>query len=893
MTIRNLDKLFKPQSIALIGASKRRGSVGSVLAENLFGGGFDGPVMPVNPKHRSIQGVLTFETVADLPLVPDLAVIATPPRTVPGLVAELGAKGTKAAVVITAGLGEAGEDGRSLRQEMLDAARPHLLRVIGPNCLGVLVPGVGLNASFAHLSPNPGKLAFVAQSGAVVTSVLDWATSRGIGFSHLAALGDMSDVDVGDMLDYLANDSGTSAILLYIEAITDARKFMSAGRAAARMKPVVVVKAGRHPEGARAAASHTGALAGADDVYETAFRRAGMLRVIQLEALFDAVQTLAMVKPPHGDRLAIVTNGGGVGVMATDALMDRGGKLAALDPQTITELDQYLPPTWSKTNPVDIIGDAPPERYAHAIEAVTSDAAVDAVLAINCPTAIASPKDAADAVITAAAEAKCPLFANWLGDGSALPARRAFAEHRIPSFESPDDAVNAFMQLVAYRQNQKTLMETPASLPDELTPDLAAARQVIEPALAANRSWLAEPDAKALLAAYDIPVTRINIAKTPREAAEVAAEIGGGIALKILSDDVLHKSDVGGVALDLFGPAHVEAAASAMLERVRSSKPDAVIDGFTVQPMIRRPGAHELIVGVFTDPTFGPFILFGQGGTAVEVLDDKALAMPPLNMRLAHDVMSRTRIHRLLKGYRDRPAAKLDVIAETLIKIAQLVIDHPEIDQLDINPLLADDFGVMALDARVMLKPSERPGTARLAIRPYPKELEETVMSKDGRTLRLRPVRPEDEPAFHLGFTKLTSEEIQLRFFTPLKTLTHVMAARFTQIDYDREMALVLADDSASGDGEIFGVARLAADPDNERAEYAIIVRHDMTGQGLGRMMMERLIDYARRHGIGELYGEVLRKNTAMLSLCDKLGFVRSSIPDDHNIVHVSLDLKT
>ena len=461
MTIRNLDQLFKPASIALIGASKRPGSVGAVLAKNLFGSGFDGPVMPVNPKHRSIQGVLTHPSIESLPLVPDLAVIATPPATVPGLIAELGEKGTKAAVVITAGLGQQGDDGRSLKQAMLDAAKPHLLRVVGPNCLGTLVPGLGLNASFAQLSPKTGKLAFVAQSGAVVTSVLDWATSRGIGFSHLVALGDMSDVDFGDMLDYLASDPATSAILLYIEAITDARKFMSAGRAAARMKPVVVVKAGRHPEGARAAASHTGALAGADDVYDTAFRRAGMLRVIHLEELFDAVQTLSMVKPPAGDRMAIVTNGGGVGVMATDALMDHGGELATLDPKTIEALDQHLPATWSKTNPVDIIGDAPPERYEHAIKAVMKDSAVDAVLAINCPTAITSPKAAGDAVIAAIGKPKLPVLTCWLGDGAALQARQAFADQKVPTFEAPEDAVNAFMQLVAYRRNQQTLMETP------------------------------------------------------------------------------------------------------------------------------------------------------------------------------------------------------------------------------------------------------------------------------------------------------------------------------------------------------------------------------------------------------------------------------------------------
>ncbi len=888
MTIRNLDCLFNPQSVALIGASKRSASVGSVLAKNLFRSGFDGAVMPVNPKHSSIQGVITFDNVENLPLVPNIAVIATPPDTVPDLVHQLGERGTKAAVVVTAGL-----DG-SVKQAMLDAAKPHLLRIIGPNCLGIQVPGIGLNASFAHITPLPGKLAFVAQSGAVVTSVIDWATSRSIGFSHLVALGDMSDVDFGDMLDYLANDPGTGAILLYIEAITDARKFMSAGRAAARMKPVVVVKAGRHPQGARAAASHTGALAGVDAVYDTAFRRAGMLRVIQLEELFDAVQTLALVKPPNGDRLGIITNGGGVGVMATDALIDHGGQLAKLAPQTISELDQHLPLTWSKTNPVDIIGDAPPERFKHAINAVMNDPNVDAILAINCPTAIASPSKAGEAVIEAVGHHQdLSIFTSWLGDGAALEARRAFAEHGMPTFETPEDAVSAFMQLVTYRRNQKTLMETPTAMSEELVPDLAAARSLIEPALKAGRVWLTEPEAKQLLAAYDVPITKTMKAATPREAAKIASEIGGGVALKILSEDIIHKSDIGGVALDLYGPKHVEEAAKAMLERVRVASPDTNIIGFAIQPMIHRPAAHELIVGAVTDAAFGPLVLFGQGGTAVELLNDKALALPPLNLHLAHEAMSKTRIYRLLQGYRDRPPAALDAVAETLIKVARLVSDHPEIDELDINPLLADDLGVMALDVRVKLVPTDKTGPERLAIRPYPRELEESVTLKDGRRFLLRPVRPEDEPAFHLGFTRLTPEEIQLRFFTPLKTLSHIMAARFTQIDYDREMALVLADEGVAGEADIFGVARLAADPDNERAEYAIIVGHDITRQGLGELMMNRLIGYAKRRGIGEIYGEVLRRNVPMLGLCRKLGFAQSNVPDDPSIIHVTLNLRS
>jgi acetyltransferase len=893
MTIRNLDFLFKPRSVALIGASKRPGSVGALVARNLFRSGFDGPVMPVNPKHGAIERVLTYPDVASLPLVPDLAVISTPPDTVPGIIGDLAGRGTKAAVVISAGFGEGGAaHGSELRQAMLDAGKHQLMRIVGPNCLGIMVPGIGLNASFAHLDPLRGRLAFVAQSGAVVTSVVDWATSRGIGFSHLVSLGDMADVDFGDMLDYLANDPDTRAILLYVEMVTHARKFMSAGRAAARMKPVIVVKAGRHAEGARAAASHSGALAGADAVYDTAFRRAGMLRVFRLEDLFDAVQTLAVARPPRGDRLAIVTNGGGAGVLATDALIDLGGHLAELAPDTVTRLGQVLPPTWSHGNPVDIVGDAPARRYAEALDLVMRDKRVDGVVVLNCPTAVTSPRDAAQAVAEVVGRRRQPpVLTSWLGERAALEARQLFAEQKIPTYDTPEDAVSAFMQMVAYRRNQDMLMETPPSLSEELEPDTAAAQAVIARALAEGRSWLTEVEGKEILAAYGVPVAPTRLATTPHEAAALAAQIGGPVALKIVSPEILHKSDVGGVALELIGPAHVEQAAAAMLERVGSTAPEARLVGLSVQPMIRRPGAYELIVGVTTDRQFGPMVLFGHGGTAVEVISDRALALPPLNLHLARELMSRTRIHRLLEGYRGQRPANLDAIASTLIKISQLVIDFAEIEELDINPLLADGYGVIALDMRVTVGAASAPPTQRLAIRPYPSELEETIRLGDGRELMLRPVRPEDEPAFQAAFAKLTPEEIRLRFFAPIKTLGHVQAARFTQIDYDREMALVLAEPGIPGKSEVFGVARIAADPDNERAEYAIIVRHDMTGMGLGVLLMRRIIDYARRRGIGEIFGDVLRENTTMLRICHELGFTQTSVPDEPGLIRVVLSL--
>ncbi len=893
MTVRNLDNLFKPKSIALIGASHRANSVGAVLARNLFQGGFEGPVMPVHPKHAHIQSVPTYADVKSLPSPPDLAVIATPPETVPGLIAQLGALGTKSAVVITAGFGEgADEHGRHLKQAMLDAAKPHLLRIVGPNCLGILVPRIGLNASFAETAARPGRLAFVAQSGAVVTSVIDWATDRKIGFSHLVSLGAMSDVDLGDMLDYLANDRESKAILMYIEAVTNARKFMSAARAAARSKPVIVVKAGRHAEGARAVASHTGALAGSDEVYDTAFRRAGMLRVLSLEELFDAVGTLNSIDPPRGDRLTILTNGGGMGVLATDSLIDEGGRLAALTPETLAALDKVLPPTWSRANPIDIIGDADGERYAAALAPLLEDRNSDAVLVLHCPTAIASSGEAAASVInTFGAQRSLSLLTSWVGGEEAREARRLFSEHKIPTYETPGQAVRAFMHMVTYRRNQETLIQTPPSVPEDFTPDTAKAREIIADALRAGRVWLSDPQAKAMIEAYAIPVAGTEVAGDPKAAAEAAARLGGAVALKILSPDITHKTDVGGVVLNLEGPRAVEAEAAAMLEYVVRQRPKARIEGFTVEPMVRRPGAYELIVGMSEDLQFGPAILFGHGGTAVEVIADKALALPPLNMRLAHEAMSRTRIHRLLRGYRGLAPVNLDAIALTLIKVSQMIIDFAEIAELDINPLLADEYGVIALDARIRVAKATRPGAERLAIRPYPRELEEIITLDDDRKLLLRPVLPEDEPSLRAAFAKLTPEEIRLRFFAPMKALSHVQAARFTQIDYDREMALILTEPGIPGRTEIFGVVRISADPDNERAEYAIIVQHDMTGRGLGHLLMQRIIDYARRRGIGEIYGDVLHENTTMLNLCKTLGFSRAVMPSDPDIVRVSLKL--
>ena len=893
MSIRNLDYLLKPKSIAVIGASRTASSVGAVLAKNLFRGGFDGPILPVNPRHRFIQGVWAYPDIDSLPLTPDLAVISTPASTVPDIIKSLGAAGTRATVVISAGFGETtGTGGHELQQAILDAAQPFNLRIVGPNCLGVLIPGLGVNASFAQTTPEPGHLAFVAQSGAIATSILDWAQTHGVGFSHLISLGDMADVDFGDALDYLANQREARAILLYIEAVSDARKFMSAARAAARMKPVIVVKAGRYQQSAKAATSHTGALAGNDDVYDAAFRRAGMLRVHSLEELFDAAETLAMQWKPTGDRLAVLTNGGGIGVLATDAIVEQGARIAELVPQTIARLNDVLPAAWSHGNPIDVLGDASGGRYTQALEILSKDTNIDSTLVLNCPTAVASSTEAAKAVIDAVGnKGSMPIFTSWVGDVSAREARRLFAGRRIPTYNTPEQAVRAFMHMVNYQRNQTLLMETPASVPEDFTPDPELVRGIVEQALADNRAWLDEPESKKVLAAYGIPVAETQLASTPDEAAACATQIGEAVAIKIVTPDITHKSDVGGVALDLASPSAVRDAAQAMQERITQLQPEARLTGFSVQPMVRRPGAYELMIGATEDPQFGPVILFGQGGTAVEIINDKALALPPLNMRLAHELITRTRIYRLLQGYRHMPAVNLDAIAMSLIRVAQLVIDIPAIRQLDINPLLADESGVIALDARINVGTAQESTSTRLAIRPYPKELEEMIPVGDGRKILLRPIVPEDEPALQAAFTKLTPEEVRLRFFIPMKTLSHFAAVRFTQIDYDREMGLILTEPGRPGTTEIFGVANIIADPDNFGAEYAIVVRHDMIGLGLGIVLMRRTIDYARNRGITEIFGDVLSANQPMLKLCKILGFTQSRVPDDPGVVRVTLQL--
>ncbi|MCB1505034.1 MAG: bifunctional acetate--CoA ligase family protein/GNAT family N-acetyltransferase [Hyphomicrobiaceae bacterium] len=889
MTIRNLDHMFQPRSVVLIGASSKTGSVGNWLARNLVQG-FDGKIDFVNPKGGMMAGHAFHKRLSGVASPADLAVIVTPPETVPGIITELGQAGTRAAVVITAGIKD------DLRQAMLDASKPHCLRLLGPNCIGLMLPHHGLNASFSHIAAPKGDLAFLSQSGALITGIVDWAAARGIGFSQVVSLGDMADVDFGDLLYYLADDPKSRAILIYMEALTHARKFMSAARRAARSKPVIVIKSGRHAAGARAASSHTGALAGLDAAYDAAFRRAGLLRVEELSELFGAAEMLSKIPQISGERLAVITNGGGAGVMAVDRLADLAGTLAEISPETIAQLDAVLPPTWSRDNPIDIIGDAPPERYAAALEAVFADSATDAVLVINCPTAITSSTEAARSVVAARdAAARShrrikPVLTNWLGETSAQDARQMFSAAGIPSFETPGEAIHGYMQLVAYARAQEQLMRAPPSQSAGHAPNRDAARHVIRTALDAGRTMLSEAESKALLLAYRIPTVATHVARNLEGVRSAAAAIisqGQRVVVKILSDDISHKSDVGGVALDIDTVEDAVATAHQMRERISRRHPKARIEGFTIQAMIARRNAHELIIGMSEDHTFGPLVMFGAGGTAVEVERDTALALPPLDLKLARELMSQTRVSRLLAGYRDRPPAAMDAIAETLVKVSQLVSNHAEIRELDINPLIADETGVIALDARVVIANEAANPRRPMALRPYPVEWERLIGLPTLGGVLIRPIRPEDEHLYSAFFDRVDANDTRLRFFSQVQTRSHAFLARLTQVDYAREIAFV----AVSEVNELLGVARFATDPDYERAEYAVLVRSDLKGRGLGRALMLHLLAYARAEGLKEVSGFVLAENTGMLKLAEELGFASGWVDGDPAMRRVVLPL--
>lgn len=896
MSTFGLERIFTPKRVAVVGGSPRSRSIGAIILKNLAKGGFSGEIAVVNSRYDQIGELKTYPNLKNLPFVPDLIVITAPAPAIPEIIIQAGKLGVAGAVIISSGLGHGPG---SIAEAAEQAARAHKLRIVGPNCLGIMFPGVGLNASFAARHPAPGSLALISQSGAIAAAMVDWGAEKSVGFSGIVSIGDQLDVDVADLLDYFALDDKTRAILLYLEAVTDARKFMSAARAAARLKPVVVVKSGRMAQGAKAAATHTGALAGSDAVYDAAFRRAGLLRVLDLRELFDCAELLGRhVRGPGGKNLTILTNGGGIGILAVDRLVELGGTAPPLDPVVSAKLNEVLPPTWSKANPIDIAGDADADRYLNALDVVLNDPSSDAVLVMNVETAVAPADRIAEAVAkrvkanrtTAGASSK-PVLAAWVGTDQRVA--QIFDQAEIPLFPTEDDAVRAFMHLVKHREATEALLATPPDVSSLFTPDVSVARKIVGDALRDGRSWLDPIEIAGLFKAYAIPMVPTLAAGSPDEAVAMAETFLAqniAVAIKILSRDITHKSDVGGVVLGLTTKPDVRDAAASVMANAKRARPEARIEGVMVQPMIVRPGARELIVGLTDDPTFGPVIAFGRGGTAVEVINDKALALPPLDMNLARSLIGRTRVSRLLVAYRDVQAVPPDAVPLILVKLSQMAADLPEIHELDINPLLADQNGVLALDARVGISmPAARfAGRTRFAVRPYPTEWERQLQLRDGRTVCVRPMRPDDEPAIVRLLQNVSPEDFRLRFFHSVKEFSHQFVGRLTQLDYARAMAFVALDSVSK---EVIGVVRLHSDSRYETAEYAILLRSELKGKGLGWALMQLLIEYARAEGLKSLFGEVLNENTTMLAMCRELGFKVTSDPKDLHVLVVSFDL--
>ncbi len=911
MSLSNLDSLFSPKAVAVIGAANDPANIGHLVMHNLMSGGFTGPVMPVSCDAEAIAGVLTYATVADLPKTPDLAIVCRPLDEAPRLIDALRARGTRSVALMGPGYARLDEKSRErLRAAILEAAAPPNLRVLGPKTMGLIVPQLSLNASLAHTRILPGKTAFLSQSDSLFSTVLDWAKSHGIGFSHMISLGAQLDISFADVLDHLGGDPSVRSILLYVESIHDARGFVSAARAASRNKPVLALRPGQALQRALAelaaltgealpgalaevlpgSLADTGAGASSDEVYDVAFRRAGMLRVGSIDGLFDAAQTLAGAKPVRGDRLAILSNGSSAGIMAADALLAGGGRLARLSEDTQGALDKALGAVITRGNPMSLRFDAKAADWVEAMKILLGDPGVDAVLLLHVPFAGLPEVEAAQGVALAAKRAKRMVLTSWMGSESAMRARALFADAGVPTYETPEQAIRAFLYMVQFQKNQELLIQTPDSLPADFFPDTTSAREACQKALAEGRSALTETEAKDVLTAYGIPVVDTRVVKSAREAVIAADLLGYPVALKLKSPQIAQPQEVGGVRLDLEGPDKVWEAAASVLARVSRQRPDAYVEGFVVQKMGRRTGAHELFVSAHTDPVFGPVVSFGHGGLARDLIRDRAVTLPPLNMSLARELISRTRISGLLSGTPQHPAADIDDVCLTIIQIAQLIIDVPQIQALDINPLYADDAGVLCLGAKVRVAPETRSGAERLAVRPYPRELEECVVLKNGRKITLRPIRPEDEPAHRAFIAKLSDEDLRMRFFGVVRRdFDHRDMARFTQIDYDREMAFIATATGEGGLAETLGVVRTATKPDNSEAEFAIVVRSDQKGTGLGSVLFRKIIDYTRERGTHHLKGQTLVENKAMQGLSRKFGFEIKLNPDE-DLVDMVLD---
>ncbi len=894
MSVRNLHYALAPRAIAVVGASDRAGSLGAAVMRNLLAAGFPGKIYPVNPRRARVMGLDCLPSVEDLPDGVDVAAVATPPRVAPASVAALARRGVPVCIVFTDGTSAAGQ------RTMLEAARPHVMRIIGPNALGLMVPDAQIDLSAAPLFARPGRLALVSQSGAIATTLIDWAAERNIGFSHVLSLGATADVDVGDCLNLLAAEGSARAILLYLETIQSPRKFLSAARAAARMKPVIVLKAGRTAVAAAAAATHTGALLGADAVVDAALRRAGVLRVDGLAEMFAAAETVTRFRPLQRARVAIVANSGAAGVLAADRLAAAGAEFAAFAPETRATLKDALPPGWAGSNPIDLMADATPERYAAALETVAADPAVDVTLTFNCPAGVSDSEAIARKVAEISENGRIrgkPALTSWLGGATARESRAVLRGAGLASYDTPGAAADAVRHLTDWSRAQAALLQVPDRRREEAvraTP--AGAREAVQAifrrAAADDRGLLTATEAVEALAAYGVPVVSCRVAATPVEVGDFASDMlveHPALAVKLFSPDVPHKSDVSGVVLDIATPQAAEEAALAIAARLERARPDARLAGFVVQPMVRRANGIELIVGVGQDRVFGPTILFGAGGVAVELVEDVAVALPPLDAALAAELVSRTHVARLLAGYRDRPAANADAIHGIIVTLSHMIEDLPALVSLDANPVLADAEGVIVLDARIEIDPTlvdVAPPNPRLAVRPYPGDWARDAALKGG-TYVIRPVLPLDALLYPDFLASLDDEDIRMRFMAPRRHFPQEMSLRLTQLDYDREMAFV----AIAPDGSLAGVSRLACDPDHESGEYALVVRSDLAGQGIGSTLMNQLIAYARADGVKRVEGMVLAENGSMRNLVTRLGFTIESMPEDPGVVMSRLTL--
>lgn len=881
-----LDRLFAPEAIAVFGANERPDSVAGRVYDNLRKGGFGGPIHAVNPKHDRLYDQPCYPKLKAIGQPVDLAVIATPAPTIPKIMRACGEYGVRAAIVISAGFNDSDKKGRALKKKLLKVARKYQIRVLGPNCLGLIRPQAGMNATFSKNTAAAGQLALISQSGAICTSILDWAGSQDLGFSAIISLGNAADIDFGDLLDFLAQDAETRTILLYVEGIRDARSFMSGLRIAARMKPVVVIKAGRHIEGSRAAITHSGAMIGADDVFDAALQRAGVVRAMTIEQLFAAAQLLATRHRVNGNRLAIITNGGGLGVMATDRAIDLGVVIASLSDDSIRRLNAQLPAHWSCTNPIDLLGDANESRYQIAVNICLQDPGVDGVLVMLSPQAMTDPLACAQAVIDAQNINDKPILACWMGARQVEEANKLFSTHHLPCFSSPESSVEAFAYLATHYRNQKLLMQVPGPLVTRREPRIDDARLVINKALAERRSVLTIAESKALLMDFSIPVSRSVVCHSVDETLEAAASLNFPLAMKIDSKDISHKSDVGGVKLNIENTAALAKAYEDLVNQVGLNAPDAKIDGVTVESMYLPAHGRELLIGVVNDPVFGPVITFGAGGIQVEVIRDRAVAIPPLNRFLAEKMIHQTKVSRLLGRFRNMPAIKMDDLVQVLRRVSEMVCELPEIKALDINPLIADETGVLVLDARIVVEAQNQTSDRydHMAIHPYPSHLVSKWQLANGTEIKIRPIRPEDASIEQSFVRELSVESKHFRFMQGLNELTQQMLVRFTQPDYNRELALIAVQEHTESDKEL-GVARYVINADGESCEFALVVADSWQHKGIGTRLMTALIDAARQRGLKNMNGEILTENFKMRALVEKLGFEVHIDPDDMSVL--------